>query len=688
LIFPILHKNGYKFNRMQNDTTQPWLKNAALLRRVALTKYFLQKKASRYYFWGLFAFALLVSACNTQLPLPPSQTTPTIPSTASPTGTSNPTLVPARVLSICLGQEPQSLFIYGDQSLAARSVLEAIYDGPFDLLNFEPKPVILEKLPSLADGDAKLEPAQVNPGEWVVDTNGKLASLGDGVSYLPSGCKDAACAQTYSGKEPVAIDQLVVRFKLKAGLQWSDGTPLTAQDSQYSFELAKALFPRFRPDLINHTFSYQALDETTTEWRGIPGYLDTQYAINFFSPLPRHAWEIYPPEQLLTQELSTRKPLGWGPYVIDEWIAGDHITFHKNPRYFRAAEGLPAFDRLVYRFVSSGEEALSALEAGECDLVDKTALSEKDNAALEQLSSARRLAVAYENGSAWEHIDFGIQPSSQEKTSLFQSKEMRQAIARCIDRESIATSLFPGQSQTLDSYVPPIHPLYNPGVTKYNFDPQVASSALEALGWIDDDNKPQTPRIAQGVSGIPDGTPLQITYQTINGEIRKQAAEMVKESLAKCGVGLNIVLMDWDKLFAPGPEGPLFGRQFEMAQFGWETSLEPACFLYTSDEIPGPYPGAPKGWGGANASGYSNSDFDAACKKALNTLPDQPEHADAHRQAQAIFASDLPVIPLYLIPTHVAMRIDMCGVMLDPSASSALWNLEAFNYGAACQAQK
>ena len=50
--------------------------------------------------------------------------------------------------------------------------------------------------------------------------------------------------------------------------------------------------------------------------------------------------------------------------------------------------------------------------------------------------------------------------------------------------------------------------------------------------------------------------------------------------------------------------------------------MEPACFLYTSEEIPGPYPQYPKGWGGANASGYSNLQFDLACRQALNSLPD------------------------------------------------------------------
>jgi peptide/nickel transport system substrate-binding protein len=55
-----------------------------------------------------------------------------------------------RQLSICLGKEPKSLFLYEAVSSAAKSVLAAIYDGPFDRQDFQIQPVILAKLPSLA----------------------------------------------------------------------------------------------------------------------------------------------------------------------------------------------------------------------------------------------------------------------------------------------------------------------------------------------------------------------------------------------------------------------------------------------------------------------------------------------------------------------------------------------------------
>jgi peptide/nickel transport system substrate-binding protein len=147
---------------------------------------------------------------------------------------------------------------------------------------------------------------------------------------------------------------------------------------------------------------------------------------------------------------------------------------------------------------------------------------------------------------------------------------------------------------------------------------------------------------------------------------------------------LEIKQVESDQLYGPGPDGPIFGRNFELAQFSWAGSIEPPCFLYTTNEIPGPYPEHPRGWGGANAGGFSYPDFDQACMKARFSLPDSQEYGDAHRRAQEIFAEELPAIPLYLRMRVAAMRPDLCGAVLDPSVSSALWNLEAFNSGDGC----
>jgi peptide/nickel transport system substrate-binding protein len=628
---------------------------------------------------------LVISSCSST-PNPPVFFQETSMASASPTATALPTPspMPPRVLTICMGSEPASLFLYGDQSIAARNVREAIYDGPFDIQAFKVTPVILEKTPDVANGGAVLESVQVQPGSVVQDASGKLVNLEEGVTYLPGGCRDASCAQTYQGSDPVNMDQLAVRFKLRSGLLWSDGAPLTADDSLYSFEVAQSLFPRARADLLAHTQSYKTLDALTAEWRGVPGYRDPGYQTNFFSPLPRHAWSVLPADQLLTADVSARLPVGWGPYKIDEWKAGDHISLSRNPAYYRLSEGLPYFDNLVFRFVNSRESAISALLSGECDLVDETTHLELSGAQLLQLQDSGRVAVASVAGTSWEHADFGIASLDTSQPALFQLKETRQAIAQCIDRQQMADELFFGKSQVPDTYVPPMHPLYDSKARHYNFDPQAASKLLESVGWLDADKDPTTPRLSRGVPGVPDNTAFQFAYLTADDEEHMRAAQMVQASLAQCGIKVNISAKPSSQAFAPGPEGPVFGRQFAMAQYAWVSSTVPPCFLYTTDEIPGPYPQSPKGWGGANASGYSSPQFDQACPQALTSLPDDPAYKEAHLKAQEIFAEDLPAIPLYLRLKLVATRPDMCEVTLDPSAESDLWNLEVFNYGTGC----
>ena len=583
-----------------------------------------------------------------------------------------------------MGSEPSSLFLYGDNSVAARSVREAIYDGPFDIRNFDVSPVILSEVPSLANGDATLDAVDVGPGSMIIDASGKPAALEEGVSYLPSGCTEASCAQKFSGQDSVKMDQLSVRFRLRPNLQWSDGSALTADDSVYSFEIATSLYPMARPDLVARTQSYQAADETSVVWKGIPGFTDADYRTDFFTPLPRHLWGAIAPQDLLTTEISSRSPIGWGPYKIEEWTVGDHITLSKNPNYFRADEGLPYFDRLVFRFVESPEAALSALQAGECDYLDESLGMEKLAAQLSALQDKGSLALDVENGTSWDHADFEIVPLDSTSPALFQSKQTRQAIAMCIDRQKMASEIAFGQAQVLDTYASPEHPLFNPDARHYDFDPQAASDLLQSAGWVDDDGDPATPRLAQGVNGVPDGTPFEFSYLTATDDETQRAAQDLQASLAQCGVKVDLQPTPSNELLAPGPDGPVFGRNFSMAQFAWITSLDPPCFLYTSSEIPGPYPDFPRGWGGANVSGYSNPEFDQACRQALFSLPDSPEHTEAQRQAQAIFAEDLPAIPLYTRSKLVVTRPDMCGVLVDPSSGSALWNLETFNYGKDC----
>ena len=261
------------------------------------------RTASLWKIWSVVFGILLVlglTACGqsgTDEPadaLPPAAGTPIPSTTVMPTLPPTATSPPPRVLSICLGAEPSSLFLYGDTTSSAQSVRQAIYDGPFDFYNYEIQPVILEKIPSLADGDAVFRPVEVVPGTLIVDTDGNWVALDDDVRYRPSGCFSTDCAQAYAGDAPVTMDELAVQFRLLPDLRWSDGTPLTAYDSVYSYFVFKQLYSEAPPETLRFTQSYQALDDLTAEWVGIPGY-QGEYQAHFFTPLPQHLWGAAPP---------------------------------------------------------------------------------------------------------------------------------------------------------------------------------------------------------------------------------------------------------------------------------------------------------------------------------------------------------------------------------------------------------
>jgi peptide/nickel transport system substrate-binding protein len=602
----------------------------------------------------------------------------------TPTPTDQATAIPPRVLTVCLGQEPRSLFLYQAVSPAERSVLQALYDGPVDALKDGYHPVILSHTPSLDDGSVAQAVVDVAPGSDMVDASGEVAILQAGTRYYPAGCTETSCVQAYQGDQPVQMTQLTIKYDLLPGLTWSDGAALTADDSVYSYEVAGAVFS-VGQGRLDVTASYQAIDAQTIEWRGLPGMLNVDSLAYFFTPLPRHAWEGLSTEQLLTDEKSSRLPLGWGPYVITEWKTGDHISLQKNAAYFRSGEGLPHFDYLVYRFVKDGEEALDALLTGECDVIDPSAALELQIPRLQQLQQESRLKLAYLQDIAWELLAFNIESLNPTRPPLLAQAQVRQAVALCINRQELAHTLMYDQANVPDSFLPSSYANHAPGLAQYAYDPQAAADLLQQAGWLDVDGDPTTPRLSLGVPGVSDNTPFSVTYLVSSDAERSAAATAIQVSLAACGIQVNLEFREPSDYLATGPAGPVFGRDFDMAQFALPSLLSPPCQLFTSEEIPGPYPTFVYGWAGVNVSGYRNLGFDAACQATRATLPGTELHQSAQTQAQAIFASDLPVLPLYTRFKVMATRPDVCQLSLENAYQDVLWNLEELDKADGCR---
>ncbi len=258
---------------------------------------------------------------------------------------------------------------------------------------------------------------------------------------------------------------------------------------------------------------------------------------------------------------------------------------------------------------------------------------------------------------------------------------MRQAFAYCIDRQKIITTLFNNLSSIPTTFLPPGHPMLAQGLTLLPYDAAKGSQLLTEAGWVDEDNNPATPRIAQGAANVRSGTPFEITYYTTQATARTKTAEMIAKNLADCGVKVNVQALDPGQLYASGPDGVLFGRSFNLAQFSWETGSQPPCFLYETRSIPT----AKNNWMGGNLTGYSSPEYDAACQKARQARLDSPDMVKNYQETSRLFNNDLPVLPLYF-PLKISIsRPDFCNMKMDVTARSSLWNLENFDYNPSCQ---
>ena len=616
---------------------------------------------------------LLSAACSPQVVTVTVTTPPeTVVVTATPPPSPAPPPPGPKVLTVCLEGEPDTLYLYGGSRLAAtRHVMEALYDGPVDHLNYAYQPVILEKAPSIADGDVRVHSFRMREGDRVVDSRGEVVDLAEGVRVRPAGCRDDACAVEFGGGS-VMMERMEVTFALRDDITWADGTPLTVGDSVFAYEVASDSRTPGSRFLADRTLNYYEVDEWRVKWVGLPGFLAPTYPMTFFAPLPRHQLEGRSATALLRADETRRSPTGWGPFVVEEWVEGDHITLSRNPNYFRSAEGLPVLDQVVFRFTSGAPEMIVGLLTGECDLGTHDADFEPFLPMLVQAERYGMLDVISATGSRGERIDLGVVPAlDYERADFFGDVRTRQAIAQCIDRQAIVDAVMYGRSLVADSYLPSAHPLYpRDDVVHWDYDPMASRRLLEEVGWLDNDGNGILE--ANDVEGVGDGTPFEVTILAPSEKaVSQQVARIIRANLADCGIRLNLEVRPSSDLFADGPRGLLFGRRFDLIGRDWWFDITPGCEQYVSSEIPDE-----GDWRGTNVTGYSNPGYDAACQAASEALPGTVEYEEYHKQAQVVFSTELPSIPLFMWLRVAVARPGVLNLALDSTSQSELWNIE------------
>ncbi|MEA4812871.1 MAG: ABC transporter substrate-binding protein [Anaerolineaceae bacterium] len=567
---------------------------------------------------ALLGIALALGACTPRSG--PAKTalpnTPALP-TASPAPQATAVPLP-RSFRICSAQEPPSLYRYDEEDSPSRNTLfDLLFDGFYEQNLAGNGSGLLSAAPGLGDM-ISIEPVKLSAGALVVNALGEVVPLQKGMQVRKAACSGQDCLISWDGASELAMDQMTVKFKLNPAQKWSDGSPLTAEDYLFSYKLMRQAANPAQQKHMALTQSLMAADEHTLEWKALPGFAGVSLE-NFLPwPMPQHQLAGLKPEELPASPLLREETLGWGPYVIKDWQANGTLLLEANPHYYRAAEGLPKMPELSVRFIPTLQEALQAFQAGECEILDDSYNFFSMNTAEWAPYLGHTDFHLRFSGQAVELV-FGIRPAVydndhqaalNERPDWFGDPRTRQAISMSMARAQLNQALY-GPHLPAEVQVAPAS-IFGPDAKP--------ETLLEEAGWKLADGS----RVALGVAGVKDGTAFKISLLAGQGQAERELTDLVVSALGNMGIEVSTNHLPVSQLYAPGPEGPLFGRNFELALVSWQTGALERCTSYYSRAIPS----AANRWIGSNLAGLSSEAFDLACAQNLFSMePVSPSNA-------------------------------------------------------------
>lgn len=271
---------------------------------------------------------------------------------------------------------------------------------------------------------------------------------------------------------------------------WSDGTPVTAQDVEYSV-LRYASPVVANTTLLLYAFEgtddatgfveegassmagLTVLDEKTIEFTAkYPMALTTfqnSYG-RYLHVLPKHIIEAFSEEELTTSDWFNHPDVVSGPYILTGYDPNHYISYTANTAYWK---GAPKIDKLNIRIVD-GSQIYAGLQSGEIDITQHTmtAIPQEDYDSIEALENVK---VVY--GSPVTNQSAFIQ------TANIPDARVRQALVYAIDRQQLVDQLLKGHGEVVDGFLSSASPFYDEGVTPMAYDPEKAKALLEEAGW-------------------------------------------------------------------------------------------------------------------------------------------------------------------------------------------------------------
>jgi len=316
-------------------------------------------------------------------------------------------------------------------------------------------------------------------------------------------------------------------------------------------------------------------------------------------------------------------PNGTGPYMVSEWVRGDHITFEANPNFWGDK---PTVDTLIFRWSAEASARLLELQSGTADGIF---LPSEDD--FETIQGDSSLALyPYETGNIF-YIGMAntIPP--------FDNDKVRQAVAMAINKQQIVDNFYPAGSAVAEQFVPPS---FSPGFSTsgdgakwYTYDPEAAKALLAEAGF-------------------PDGFDVTLAYRDV---VRvylpnvNQVAQEIQAQLAEVGINVTINKME----SGPFLESAAAGEQ-PLYLLGWGMDYPDATNFYDFHFA-------------SNAKRFGNEWPDLVEEiKAAAQLGDPAERQAHYDNVNALIKEHVPMIPVAHGTTANAMKAEVGNVVMGP----------------------
>jgi len=405
-------------------------------------------------------------------------------------------------------------------------------------------------------------------------------------------------------------------FKLRKGVKFHDGTPFNAEAVKFTID--RVLDPQsespLAQDFRDNIESVEVVDEYTVVF-----HLKHPLA-SFIDRIIRNqgAMIVSPTAVKKYGKAFSNNPVGTGPFMFKEWVAGDRVVLVKNPDYWG---GVPIIDKLIFKPMPESAAQVAALQAGEVDVILNI-----PKESLEIIEKDPNIKVYKLPG----YTIFGI--VLNHKSEFFSDIRVRQAINYAIDKDEIVNTLFKGIGARACTPLPLASWAYNEeGVNKFEYNVEKARALLEQAGW-----KP-------GPDGIleKDGKKFSFVCITQEGKEAEDLVTAVQNYLRKVGIDMKVQILEYGTWV-----DMLVTHQFDMGYIWWSAgSGDPDQyfpFLYYST-----------GW--ANCGLYNNTKVDELTIKISQTISIE-ERKKLSAEAQKIIVDDVAWIYFYSKYTTVAMK--------------------------------